>query len=214
VENKKYGWFWECPNGGEKCLYQHCLPPGFVLKSHKKKEEEEDVEEIPLEEILEQERAKLMTRTPLTLETFLKWKEIKREREAKEKEERIKKESSTNKGSSSMRSGREMFEYDPSLFIDDDEALETDDLRRDEYDGPLIEIDVTGTSIRTTLVGDDKNEEGQESGAESQDGDQGEDEEGEEGEEEEKEDQEGDQDTSEPINESLFKEEDIPDEVD
>jgi len=48
VEKKKYGWFWECPNGAN-CQYRHALPPGFVLVS-KKKEPEEPVEEIPIEE--------------------------------------------------------------------------------------------------------------------------------------------------------------------
>ena len=33
VENAKYGWFWTCPNGGDKCMYKHSLPPGFVLKT-------------------------------------------------------------------------------------------------------------------------------------------------------------------------------------
>jgi Zinc finger C-x8-C-x5-C-x3-H type (and similar)/RNA-binding, Nab2-type zinc finger len=28
VENQKYGWFWTCPNGGDKCMYRHALPPG------------------------------------------------------------------------------------------------------------------------------------------------------------------------------------------
>ncbi len=32
VENSKYGWFWQCPNGGKNCMYRHALPPGFVLK--------------------------------------------------------------------------------------------------------------------------------------------------------------------------------------
>lgn len=30
VENQKYGWFWTCPNGGDKCMYKHSLPPGCV----------------------------------------------------------------------------------------------------------------------------------------------------------------------------------------
>lgn len=30
VENQKYGWFWTCPNGGNKCMYRHSLPPGYV----------------------------------------------------------------------------------------------------------------------------------------------------------------------------------------
>jgi hypothetical protein len=33
VENGKYGWFWSCPNGGDKCMYKHSLPPGYVLIS-------------------------------------------------------------------------------------------------------------------------------------------------------------------------------------
>ena len=31
IEDGKYGWFWTCPNGGDKCKYQHKLPPGKVL---------------------------------------------------------------------------------------------------------------------------------------------------------------------------------------
>ena len=33
VENQKYGWFWTCPNGGDKCMYKHSLPPGCVNSS-------------------------------------------------------------------------------------------------------------------------------------------------------------------------------------
>lgn len=33
----RYGWFWECPNGNDKCHYRHCLPAGYVLKSMIKK---------------------------------------------------------------------------------------------------------------------------------------------------------------------------------
>ena len=32
VEKRQYGWFWECPNGGDKCQYRHALPDGYVLK--------------------------------------------------------------------------------------------------------------------------------------------------------------------------------------
>lgn len=28
IEDGKYGWFWVCPNGGDKCMYVHALPPG------------------------------------------------------------------------------------------------------------------------------------------------------------------------------------------
>jgi len=30
IEDGKYGWFWVCPNGGDKCKYKHALPPGYV----------------------------------------------------------------------------------------------------------------------------------------------------------------------------------------
>jgi hypothetical protein len=33
VEEGKYGWFWTCPNGGDKCMYQHKLPPGYAFPS-------------------------------------------------------------------------------------------------------------------------------------------------------------------------------------
>lgn len=26
VEKNLYGWLWECPNGGDKCVYTHALP--------------------------------------------------------------------------------------------------------------------------------------------------------------------------------------------
>jgi hypothetical protein len=30
IEDGKYGWFWVCPNNGDKCMYRHALPPGYV----------------------------------------------------------------------------------------------------------------------------------------------------------------------------------------
>jgi hypothetical protein len=67
--------FWECPNGGTfspswwvltvserspqtgvECKYRHALPPGFVLKSQRKKEDEDKAKEaISLEDFLEVE---------------------------------------------------------------------------------------------------------------------------------------------------------------
>ena len=78
VENNKYGWFWECPNGGKNCHYRHALPPGFVLKRDKKKMEDSQ-EKISLEDLIERERAALSSAnlTRVTLQTFLKWKQRK-----------------------------------------------------------------------------------------------------------------------------------------
>ena len=28
IEESKYGWRWQCPNGGDQCMYRHSLPPG------------------------------------------------------------------------------------------------------------------------------------------------------------------------------------------
>jgi hypothetical protein len=57
IDNEKYGWFWECPNGGKDCKYKHALPPGFVLK--KKGEKTEAVKEISIEGLVEVEVRKI-----------------------------------------------------------------------------------------------------------------------------------------------------------
>ena len=111
VEHNKYGWRWMCPNGME-CLYKHCLPPGYVLK---RDEAAVEVNNTPLEEILEAERANLQGGTPVTLERFLKWKEDKkkqREAEWEAKREAEAKKSGT-KGFNAL-SGRALFKYDPT----------------------------------------------------------------------------------------------------
>lgn len=59
IENNKYGWFWVCPGGGDICMYRHALPPGFVLKKDKKKEEKED--EISLEDLIEREVTRIFS---------------------------------------------------------------------------------------------------------------------------------------------------------
>ena len=64
VEKNVYGWLWECPNGGDKCLYVHALPAGFILERERKdllKAKEEDEEEKTIEELIEEERALLPT---------------------------------------------------------------------------------------------------------------------------------------------------------
>ncbi|XP_076343194.1 zinc finger CCCH domain-containing protein 15-like isoform X5 [Tachypleus tridentatus] len=54
LENNKYSWFWDCPNGGDKCHYQHTLPPCFVLNKDKKKNQEKK-DDISIEELVEKE---------------------------------------------------------------------------------------------------------------------------------------------------------------
>eukprot|EP01115_Flamella_aegyptia_P002867 TRINITY_DN1425_c0_g1_i1.p2 TRINITY_DN1425_c0_g1~~TRINITY_DN1425_c0_g1_i1.p2 ORF type:complete len:208 (+),score=67.24 TRINITY_DN1425_c0_g1_i1:672-1295(+) len=151
IEQKKYGWFWECPNGGDKCQYMHSLPPGFVLKQPKKQEEEVEVQ--PIEEIIEEARSKLTVRTPLTLELFLKWKEDKKKRREEEQKANREKRDQEVKTGKIMRSGREMFDFNPDLFVDEEDVLDTEELEPENVDeGPVRYIDVTGTSINLTIT--------------------------------------------------------------
>ncbi|XVE61767.1 hypothetical protein DITRI_Ditri06bG0066300 [Diplodiscus trichospermus] len=119
VEKKQYGWFWVCPNGGKDCHYRHALPPGYVLKSQMKALIEEESEKTPIEDEIENQRAKLTTSTPMTPELFMKWKKKKiAERDeslAAQKAERAKND---------RMSGRELFMSDASIFVDDAEAYE------------------------------------------------------------------------------------------
>lgn len=143
IENNKYGWFWVCPAGGDTCMYRHALPPGFVLKKDKKKEETE--EELSLEELIESERAALGPNvTRITLETFLAWKKRKRQEKVdKAREEMEKKKADFKAGKSLVVSGREVFEFRPELVDDDDD--EADDTRyADEEEEEEEEIDTTG----------------------------------------------------------------------
>ncbi|XP_076343190.1 zinc finger CCCH domain-containing protein 15-like isoform X2 [Tachypleus tridentatus] len=61
LENNKYSWFWDCPNGGDKCHYQHTLPPCFVLNKDKKKNQEKK-DDISIEELVEKEAPKWRSR--------------------------------------------------------------------------------------------------------------------------------------------------------
>ena len=61
IESRKYGWFWDCPNGNDKCKYRHALPPGYILKKKETEEERRAREEsekenaITIEDFLETE---------------------------------------------------------------------------------------------------------------------------------------------------------------
>ncbi|KAF2691081.1 hypothetical protein K458DRAFT_355548 [Lentithecium fluviatile CBS 122367] len=107
VENQKYGWFWVCPNGGDKCMYKHSLPPGFVLKTKEQRAAEKALMDksplatLTLEDFLESERHKLTGNlTPVTEETFAKWKKERLDKKAAEEQAKQMKEAT----------GRAMFE--------------------------------------------------------------------------------------------------------
>ncbi|KAI9744835.1 MAG: hypothetical protein M1818_001760 [Claussenomyces sp. TS43310] len=126
VEDGKYGWFWTCPNGGDKCMYQHKLPPGFVLKTKEERAAEKalldksPLKTLTLEDFLEIERHKLTgTLTPVTPETFKKWKAERMDKKAAEDQARQAKEAT----------GRAMFEKGDWKDSDaeDDAEEEADD---------------------------------------------------------------------------------------
>ncbi|KAI9476395.1 MAG: hypothetical protein EXX96DRAFT_507587 [Benjaminiella poitrasii] len=135
IESSKYGWFWECPNGGSSCKYRHALPPGFILKSKAAKTEEK--EEISLEEFLESERHKLGPNlTPVTLESFTQWKKNRvQKKEAEENAARKAKETKLKAGRSQGMSGRDLFEFNPALADDnddEDDAIDFSQFDREE----------------------------------------------------------------------------------
>ena len=137
IENKKYGWFWECPNGGDSCKYRHALPPGFVLKSQMAKKPEDAADQITLEEFLETERHAIKKVTPVTAESFAAWKKQRvLAQEAENKARARTRESDYKAGKlAGMVSGRDLFVYNPDLFKDDDEAMEVDYTNREEQEG-------------------------------------------------------------------------------
>ncbi|KAF8591180.1 hypothetical protein K439DRAFT_1611490 [Ramaria rubella] len=130
IESRRYGWFWQCPNEikGDNCQYRHALPPGFVLKSEKKaKEEAEKANIISIEEFLETARHKLGSNlTPVTPESFAKWKQNRQNKKEAEAEALKKvKDTQAAAGKSSGMSGRDLFQYNPEWFEDEDEGGKT-----------------------------------------------------------------------------------------
>jgi len=129
LEKRQYGWFWTCPNGGDLCKYRHYLPPGYVLKEKQATNEGDEDAEIPLEEQIERERASLPAGgTPVTLESFKLWKEKKEAaRLAGVESERIAAAKKSGGRGTDVLSGRDLFTYDPTLFIDDEDAADEED---------------------------------------------------------------------------------------
>ncbi|XP_052893872.1 zinc finger CCCH domain-containing protein 15 homolog [Anopheles moucheti] len=141
VERSLYGWFWECPNG-EKCIYRHALPPGYVLKKDKKKAEAQK-EEISLVDLIERERAALgPSQTRVTLESFLSWKKRKiQEKKDKLQKEEERKLKDFKAGRQNGLSGREMFSFNPDLVDDgmDDGEVAVESYGRNEDEDDTIE---------------------------------------------------------------------------
>jgi len=101
-----------------------------VLKSQKKAAEEAaKANEISLEEFLEVERHKLGPNlTPVTKETFAKWKKTRMDKKQAEMEVLKKaKETQHAAGKAIGMSGRDLFQYNPEWFADEDEGDGSDE---------------------------------------------------------------------------------------
>lgn len=132
IEDGKYGWFWICPNGADKCMYKHALPPGFILKTREQRAAEKalmdksPLKTLTLEDFLETERHKLTgTLTPVTPESFAKWKKDRLDKKAAEEQARKAKEAT---GRALFESGNWRGDSDESED-DDDETWNLEKLR-------------------------------------------------------------------------------------
>ncbi|TFB04652.1 Translation machinery-associated protein 46 [Trichoderma ghanense] len=136
IEDGKYGWFWICPNGGDKCMYKHALPPGFVLKTKEQRAAEKalldksPLKTLTLEDFLESERHKLTgTLTPVTPETFAKWKKERLDKKAAEEQARKAKD---NTGRALFESGKwKDVDSEAESEDEDDDTWNLEKLRRE-----------------------------------------------------------------------------------
>ncbi|XP_022904754.1 zinc finger CCCH domain-containing protein 15 homolog [Onthophagus taurus] len=156
VEKSKYGWFWQCP-AGENCIYRHALPPGFVLKKDKKKEDKKN--DISLEDLIEKERAALgPNQTRVTLDSFLAWKKRKiQERADTLLKEEEKKRNDFKAGRQVGLSGREMFSFNPELAAESemdegDEAFEMYTREEDDDVNEYKELDLSALALEAQEV--------------------------------------------------------------
>lgn len=157
VEADLYGFNWVCPNQADLCQYRHMLPMGYVLqKDSGPVDPRDEDDEMTIEEKLEEERAALEHDkcTPVTLESFTKWKADKAAKKQQEIDEKVAAEISKGKKGGKefgFLSGKALFTYDPTLFMDDDDAVD-----EDLYEEDLIE---DGTMETTNEGGHNDNEE-------------------------------------------------------
>lgn len=135
IEDQKYGWFWVCPNGGDKCMYKHSLPPGFVIKTKEQRAAEKalmansPLATLTLEDFLESERHKLTgTLTPVTEETFAKWKKDRTDKKQAEDEAKKMKDAT---GRAMFEKGDWQVDSDADSDAEDDGAWNLEAMRRE-----------------------------------------------------------------------------------
>ncbi|KAL0482418.1 hypothetical protein AKO1_013059 [Acrasis kona] len=101
-------------------------------------EELKNEEDMTIEEVVEVERSKIVGGTPVTFESFKKWKEFKNMQKVKEEEIKKKQQMESFKKSGAGLSGRDLFEYNQSLFVDDEEGDETVYVKPEDIDESLF----------------------------------------------------------------------------
>lgn len=124
-------------------------------EARRKKEEEEEAERIrianlPVEDQIEEERAKLTSRTPVTEELFLAWKKVKDEErnaiKATERAAALKTMSKSERSRGQGLTGRALFEVHQNLFVDDEEADSSALRPANDYIGDSDEDEVGDTT--------------------------------------------------------------------
>ncbi len=132
-------------------MYRHALPPGFQLKSDRKKQDEES-EKISIETLVETERAALGANvTKVTLESFLAWKKRKiEEKKSKAIEKDEKKKRDFKLGFVNGLTGRDLFTFNPDLITNDDEGAgdDIDYKQREDHDESVED----GSETKQTAV--------------------------------------------------------------
>lgn len=148
IEKKQYGWFWQCPDNmdGNECKYRHALPEGYVFKKGKKEEDDEEGDGLTIEERLDEMRRGLGAGSMLvTKETFTAWKEARDEKKAAEL---AKSEAAAQKtykrGGKTTLTGRQLFEFDASIFVDDVDASGGDTYTKEFEDAADMEAVKSG----------------------------------------------------------------------
>eukprot|EP00210_Caulerpa_lentillifera_P000495 g478.t1 len=171
VERKKYGWFWKCPNGNE-CIYRHCLPPGYVLKSQIAELLEEETQKEDVSEAIEAERQKVDAITRITEEVFKEWhaQKVKTKEEIKQKKaaERIQKGIlngreiflqqgfvATDDASASMSYAREVDTEEEIKQMEEDAKKQMEDAKKQALEVPTTHLDLDKLDEELFLDDDD-----------------------------------------------------------
>ena len=165
VEKELYGFNWVCPNGGDNCQYRHMLPQGYVLNRDKGEQDDSDSdEEMTLEEKIEAERQALPSDglTPVTYESFMKWKADREARKQAELAEKIAAEEAKGKKDKSQMafmSGRALFQFNPDLFEDAADANEGDIVFEEDEERAAAQGDNSDSDEETKERESDSDEE-------------------------------------------------------